>query len=307
MKNMLFLFLMILFTTPLLAREKPVVIVYSDNNKNYIAPARAFKDKLARQIKAYYLGENLSQATATMTNIMKQDPALIFALGARAAWFSKMATKNHQRTKVIFAMVINWQRYDLLGGQNNIMGISSDIAPGIQLFNLGLVSPQVKRVGVIYSQSHSAETITQAKKAADLLGLTLSTEPIERADSFKRAWRKISSEIDAYWVLTDPVLYTLENIYWLNERCLKEKIICIGQSENITKLGILLSINPDEENIGIQAAAMAKHVLNGRTETMKKIVTPIATHVTFNRATAEKIGIHVDEQILSLVNDVVNE
>lgn len=307
MMQSLLITLVLAFSTSVFAENNPVIILYSDNNESYHAPANAFKKKQSSRVIEYYLkGDSLASESAVMDSIMAEKPSIIFALGARAAWFSKTATMNHLETKVIFAMVINWKRYNLLDGQSNITGISSEISPGTQLFNLSLISPKIQRVGVIFSKSYSDAMIVKAKAAAELLGLEIVAEPINRAGAFQRTWRKISQDIDAYWVLADPVLYTLENVHWLNNRCLREKIICIGQSSNITKLGVLLSINPDEENLGVQAAALSARVQEPSfSHLFGQIQDPIATKVTFNRNTARKIGIKVNSLVLSLVNDVV--
>ena len=292
----------------LFAMEQPIVILYSDNNQSYMEPAQIFKEKQTQKVLEFSLHGNVDQAPEIMSELMGHKPALIFALGARAAWFAKVATKQNLDTKVLFAMVINWQRYNLLDGQPNMLGISSDIAPGTQLFNLSLISPKAKRIGVIYSEKFSQTIIEEAEKAAQLLGLELVATSIENAGSLKRAWRLMASDIDSYWVLTDPELYTMGNIHWLSERCLKEKIVCIGQSTNITKLGVLLSINPDDENIGLQAVGLAKRfLLNENLNGSGKVVDPIGTKVTFNRSTADKIGLTVNAQTLSMVNQVVKE
>lgn len=304
------LFLLFLFSANIFAEDHhPIVILYSDKSESYHAPAEAFIKKQSHTVLEYYLNDDgFSTGSAIMNNIMMQKPALIFALGARAAWFAKAATVNRLETKVIFAMVLNWQRYNLLDGQKNIVGISNDISPGTQLFNLSLLSPNVKRVGVIYSKFYSQDMIKQAKDATELLGLELIAEPTSRAEGFKRSWRKISQNIDAYWVLSDPGLYTLDNVHWLNNRCLREKIICIGQSKNITKLGVLLSINPDEVNLGVQAAALSKQIHDDVSGNyLGNIQAPIATTVTLNRRTANMIGIKIDKQVLSLVNHIVDE
>ncbi|MDH3325382.1 MAG: hypothetical protein OEM38_01535 [Gammaproteobacteria bacterium] len=308
MKIVLLLLLLILIPVsyPAVAAEGPVVILLSDDSSAYHGPANAFKSKQKVNTLEYNLKGDVENAPAVLREIMLTKPSLIFALGAKAAFFSKIATVGRLETKVIFAMVINWQRYNLLDGQKNIIGISTDIAPGTQLFNLGLLSNNIKKIGVIYSDEYSHEVIIKAKQAASLLGLELVLLPIKQANGFNQAWRKISSSIDAYWVLRDPVLYTMENMHWLIERCLKEKVLCIGQSDNITKLGILLSINPDAANIGVQAASIAKQIINEPTPSTV-IRDPIGTNISININTAKKIGLTLNPNVLSMVNEVIGD
>ena len=290
------------------AAERPTIILFSDDSQSYRQPAEVFKHKHKRKILEYSLEGRLENVAAIMEQVMAQKPALIFALGAKAAWFAKTATKDHLDTQVLFAMVINWQHYDLLDGQPNMTGISAEISPGTQLFNLSLLSPQAKRVGVIFSEKFSRETISKAQQAARQLGLELVLEPVQQAEQFQTAWRKMSSSIDAYWVVSDPVIYTLKNVYWLNDRCLKERVLCLGQSDNIAKLGVLLSINPDIDHIGDQAASLAEQLLRQRhSKASGKIHDPIATNVTLNVRSARMMALQIPKQVFSLVNTVVGK
>lgn len=289
--------------------ERPVIILLSDSLPVYEQPVSAFENKISgtSKIVTFNLKGDIQNAPAVMTQLMANKPSLIFALGAKAAWFSKLATRDHPETAVIFAMVLNWQRYELLDKQQNIAGISADVAPGTQLFNLGLFAPQIKRVGVIYNPTHSAATLTKAREAAALVGIELIARPINQAVEVERDWRQISSKIDAFWVLNDPVVYTLTNIYWLRDRCLKERMICIGQSDNATRLGLMLSVNPNSASIGMQAATMAEAILHsGVNPRSLGVQDPLGTWLTVNTKTAEKVGLVLDPKSLSVVDELVS-
>jgi len=285
---------------------RPVVALLSDDNTIYKQALDSFKGSINRNVLVYDLGGDIKKAPEVLKSIMQRKPALIFALGAKAAWFAKSATRDKTDTAVLFAMVLNHKRYQLHDGQANVTGISADVAPGTQIFNLSLFSPGIKRIGVIYSQTHSTETLLSAQRAAGILGIELVAESIERAKEFPRAWRKMSDMVDAFWVLNDPVLYTLENIYWLKDRCLKERVICTGQSDNITRLGVLLSVSPDVKGVGVQAAAMAHDILNrGRKPASLGIKPPLGTLLTLNESTAKKIGLVISESARSVLTDVI--
>ena len=290
--------------------DRPVAILLSDVLPVYEQPVAAFENKISgtSKIVTFNLKGDIQNAPAVMTQLMAHKPSLIFALGAKAAWFSKLATRNHPETAVIFAMVLNWQRYELLDKQPNIAGISADVAPGTQLFNLGLFAPQIKRVGVIYNPAHSAATLAKAREAAALVGVELIAKPINQAVEVERDWRQISSKIDAFWVLNDPVVYTLTNIYWLRDRCIKERVVCIGQSDNATRLGLMLSVNPNSASIGMQAAAMAEAILHGGVNPGSLgVQDPLGTWLTVNTKTAEKVGLALDPKSLSVVDEIVSD
>lgn len=297
------------FTTVAAPAVRPVAILLSDSLPAYEQPVAAFENKISdtNRVVTFNLKGDIQNATVVMTRLMEHQPSLIFALGAKAAWFSKLATRDHPETAVIFAMVLNWQRYELLDNQRNIAGISADVAPGTQLFNLGLFAPQIRRVGVIYNPAHSAKTLEKAREAAALIGVELVARPIDQASEVERDWRRISNNIDAFWVLNDPVVYTLNNIYWLRDRCLKERMTCVGQSDNATRLGLMLSVNPNVASVGMQAASMADAILRRSVSPASLgVQDPLGTWLTVNTKTAEKIGIVLDTVSLSAVDATVS-
>ncbi|GAB4346503.1 MAG: hypothetical protein Kow0089_23890 [Desulfobulbaceae bacterium] len=203
-------------------------------------------------------------------------------------------------------MVINWQKYGLLEGQNNIAGISSEVNPGNQFLNLSIFAPDVRRVGVIYSPVHSGEIVEQARGAVQMLGLELVERPIKYSRSFRRTYRELAGEVDGLWILNDPVTFTVENMSWLENRCITDRLVCIGQSRSLTEMGLLLSVRPDISNIGVQAASMAKNILlRGQSPASIGVMEPLGTQISVNRRTAERIGIRLSDQALSMATEVI--
>jgi ABC-type uncharacterized transport system substrate-binding protein len=116
----------------------------------------------------------------------------------------------------------------------------------------------------------------------------------------------LASEVDAIWLPTDPVLYTLENIHWLKRQCVKDRLICIGQSDNVVKLGLLLAVNPDIPSIGGQAATLATQILSlGVKPAQIGVQDPLGTRLTLNAKTASKIGVKLANEVLILADEVI--
>ncbi|MCI5223395.1 MAG: hypothetical protein D3924_12150, partial [Candidatus Electrothrix sp. AR4] len=162
-----------------------------------------------------------------------------------------------------------------------------------------------KRVGVIYS-AYSREVLKEAEKAAEILEIELYSKEITRSKDFKRSFKEISGKVDAFLVLNDPVVYTLDNMDWLKMRCLKEKLPCIGQSRNIAELGLVLSITPDMADIGLQAASMAKNIINRQQRpNFIGVMAPLGTQVVINRKTAERIGLTLDQSSIDMATGVI--
>ncbi len=259
-------------------------------------------------VHVFNLYGDINRASDIMADIFARKPALILTLGAKASYIAKTWTADRQDIPVIFAMVLNWQKYGFLVGQKNMAGITTNIEPGVQFANLSMFAPNVRRIGVIYSKEHSMETINRAKAAADLLGLDLIAKPIRRTKDFQRTFKEMSKDIDAFWIVADPVIYTLNNMTWLAKRCIKEKIVCISQSRNIARQGIMLAIDPDIANIGSQAASMAKRIILKKESPVSiGVQPPLGTSIIVNMKTAREIGVTISETALNMATEIINK
>ncbi|MFC1524739.1 ABC transporter substrate binding protein, partial [Thermodesulfobacteriota bacterium] len=185
--------------------EDRISVILSDSEAAYSLPVAAFIREVNRPVKIYNLQGDIDNAPLIMKSIFESDSRLILALGAKAAFIAKTWTKERQEIVVIFAMVLNWERYNLTADQDNIAGIAADVSLGTQFANLALFAPQVSRVGVVYSKQYSEAKIIKARKEAAKLGLELVAEAVDRPDDFKRAFRSMSDKVDAFLLFPDPV------------------------------------------------------------------------------------------------------
>ncbi len=294
-------------TMLLAGSEQPVVILLSDEEGAYSDPIASFTAEVNLPVKLYNLKGDVELASDVMAEIINLKPKLIFALGAKAAVISKIWTADHPEIPVVFAMVLNWERYGLIGRQGNVAGIAYDVAPGTYLANLSMLSSEINQIGVIYSREHSSQFIEAARKSAEILNLKLVEKVIENPQEFQRAFKGMEGKIDSYWILSDPIVYTLENISWLERRCINNKIICLGPSENVAKLGVVLSVDPDQKNMGSQAASISKSILQYNQQPGRiGVMPPIGTRLYINLKTANKIGLRISQNALDQATKVID-
>ncbi|WP_339137989.1 MAG: ABC transporter substrate binding protein [Candidatus Electrothrix sp. GW3-4] len=283
----------------------PVAVLLSDNDSVYNEPVEAFRAEIDSPVSLFNLQGDIKKDPLLKEKLLSIHPRLIFALGAKAAFTAKLWTREYQEIPVLFAMVLNWKRYNLLD-QKNMAGIAAEIAPGTKFANITILSPGIKRIGVIYS-SYSRETLQRAKEAAEIFNIELYGKEIDRPTDFKLHFKKIRRKIDAFFVLNDPVLYTLDNMDWLNTRCIKGKLPCIGQSKNIAEHGLVLSINPDISDIGSQAASMAKNIINRHQRPdLIGVMAPLGTQIIINQTTAQRIGLKLRQASLDMATQIID-
>ncbi len=298
--------LLLALVGPSMAQTPSVAILLSDREEAYQRPTRYFQDEFGGATSTFNLEGDIGNAPVVMTAVLASQPSVIFALGAKAAYAAKLWTADRQDIPVIFSMVLNWEKYVVPGEQKNIAGIDANVDPGTQLANLLMVSPEVKRIGLVYSSEYSQQIVLKIKNAARILGVEIDDRTVGTPREFRRTYKELSEKIDGFWILNDPVFYTIDNISWLEDRCIKDQIVCIGHSENIAKLGILLSVEPDPANIGLQAAALAKGFLDQRqTPARVGVMPPLGTRLFLNTTTASKIGLHLSDTALEMASEIV--
>lgn len=277
-----------------------VAVLLSDSLASYQEPVDTFGEEIGLPLKQYNLGGDLNRVIQLREQVFRDKPDLILAVGAKAAYAAKIWTRDHQEIPVVFIMVLNWQRYQLLDGQGNISGIAMETGPGTQLANMAMFTPKARRIGVIYSKEF-LEPFTQAQKAAQLIGLELIGSQIDSAKEFKRAFKELADKVDGFWMLNDPTLFTLDNVDWFRERCIKDHLVCIGEAEEMARTGLLLSIAPDHQNIGSQAASVAMNILQHHQKPQDVgVMDPISTHISVNLATAAKLGMDIKQLPLEM-------
>lgn len=289
------------------AEERWVAVIKSSTEDVFSSPVRSFADSMSYQVRHFNLQGDWKNSAKIFKKFNANKPTLIFALGAKAAYAAKIWTKKHQDIPVIFAMVLNWKKYNLLSGQTNIVGISSEVNPGNLFLNLSMFAPKVQRIGVVFSPEHSKETVEQARATIEKMGLKLLESYAVTTEDFKSSYKQIRNIIDALWVPSDPVVFTLKNMTWLERKCVQDKLVCVGPSRNLAKMGILLSVRPDISNIGVQAASMAKNIMErGQDPKTIGVMAPLGTNIIFNKRAANLIDLKVSPRVADMATEIID-
>jgi len=305
-KSVIFLLLWLLPVTVQANTNGRIIALLSSDQQGFYKSLATFQAGVENKVPAFTLQGDMAHDSALMDRLLADQPSLIFALGAKAAYLAKIWTKKQQDVSVLFAMVLNWEQYRLLEGQDNMVGISYEVEPGNQFLSLSMFAPEIKRIGVIYDPKHSVALVNKAREAAALLNLTLVERQISSSRDFRRIYRQLADEVDGMWILNDPVTYTLNNMSWLSKRCIKDRLVCLGQGINLTEVGVMLSVRTDIGGVGSQAASMAKNILDNRMDTtVVGVMPPLGTYISLNKHTAARIGVAISTQAIGMANEVI--
>src|SRR3990170_1185821 len=188
-------------------------------------------------------------------------PDLILAIGI---WALQVVVEEIRDIPVVFAMVLN--PTTVIGQEaRNITGASMNVPIEQQIALLKGVSPQVRRIGVIYDPEKTGFLVRQAERIAHPQGVRLITKAIASSKDAFAALDAMHGEIDALWILPDLTVLAPKVVQYMLLFSFRNRIPLLGLSENQARMGALLGLSFESgRDIGVQAGELANEVLSGK-------------------------------------------
>jgi len=238
----------------------------------------------------YDLKGDIDEGKGVIKNIKdnKQKPDLILAVGILATTLVKEQFTN---IPIIFCMVINHERFNLEG--SNITGISSEASIRDQFGILKELLGTGKNVGVIYDPKETGGIISEAVSIAGKSNFNLVKTEVTSGDQVASALKNMVNKIDALWIVPDGTVVTKESLEIILKMSLKHRLPVFCTSSAIVRAGALVSISPDYRQTGIQAAQLARTLLNNSTVISLGVKQPDKLKVTLNTQTAGVIRVDI--------------
>ncbi len=278
-----------------------VLIVRSDDLPQYSDPIAAFRDAIGEPTQILDISGPREEAEARVREATARTaPSGVYALGARAAVLSRSLLPA---TPMVFSMVVGWNRYALEEGP--VTGVSVEIPVDALFTRFKLLLPRLARIGLISSRETDPHLIAAARAAALDLNLTLVEESVAGADEVAGAYRRMRAEIDALWMVPDPLVVTRENFAYLAQRARHDGVAFLGFSENFVRAGALLSVAPSYATMGSQAAALLARLLVSPT-TPPGVQPPVGSQLVVNADTARRLGLNLDATAIGMADLVID-
>jgi putative ABC transport system substrate-binding protein len=171
-----------------------------------------------------------------------------------------------------------------------------------QIDLLKKLAPKAKKVGVLYSSSEDNSILQAkvAKQAIEALGMEYVEKTVTSTNDVQQVTQSLVSKVDAIYIPTDNILASSMPIVSEAANAAKIPVIC-GES-NMVKAGGLATIGIDYYKLGLQTGQMAIKVLKGEAKPATMPVESLKDmEYTINKATAEKIGITIPDDLKQYV------
>lgn len=164
-----------------------------------------------------------------------------------------------------------------------------------QLDLLRLALPEQKNLAVLWgpaSRGQQAELLNVATER----GLRLLGAHVERGDALYPTLRQLLGEADVLLAIADPLIYNSSSIQNILLASFRARVPLIAFSPAYVKAGALMAIYSTPAQIGSQAGAMARSLLQGRT--LAALQFPLQFNLQVNQHVAHSLGLHLDESAL---------
>ena len=275
-----------------------VVILNSDNSiEKYSRAQAAFREALAAPALDIDLGDRSLDERKVREILCREDPEIVYCIGSRAL---QLARTMVSEKKLVFSSVINWRR---LGLGKGAFGVSNEMPPGAQLTLYRMFFPDIRKIGVLYSEAYNREWFASATRAAAEVGIRLVGKPVQKDP--EQALASIIAEVDAVWLIADPVILSeQQSVIRLFEMATARKKAVITYDEVFADLGPALIISVDAPTIGRQAAGLAHRLVSGE-RVEERIQNPGGTSVILNLKKVAESGLRLNEEALDSVDRII--
>lgn len=281
--------------------ESGGILVLNSNTavKNYELAQSAFEANSAEIKAKINLGDNSANADTVRRQIQQVNPEIIYAIGSKAYLLAHDIAEDR---KIVFSSVLNWQRLPM---GKNAYGVSNELFSGMQLMTYRYFFPNLKKIGVVYSENFNKEWLSRALETIKDMGMELVSLPISESAELAPALKKLLPEVDALWLISDPVvLADQESALEIFSQSATMKKPVIAYAEIFSTLGATLVISADISTMGVQAAGLSKDLLEHK-EVLQPVIDPAGSYIMLNMKKVKEYGLDLNNEALGSVNQII--
>ncbi len=299
-KNILMFCLFLFLAGNVSAEEVPdILLLNSDASiEKYKIAQEEYKKTISYKVTEYTI-EGFEGETSELYRAISRNPyRLIYCIGTKAYL---TAIKHAPEKTILFSSIMNWRR---LPQGDSVFGISNELHPMMHLMHFKNLFPDMKNIGVLYSREINEQWMVQSKEDAKKAGINIIGETVPDMDQTKESLDKILPEMDALWLIPDPmIISSRKNVISIIQACDKKKIPVFSYNRVYSKLGATLIVAVDDSTVGRQAAVMSENILSGHLP-QDNVQLPAGSHITVNLNKIKEFGIPYNHDALDTINHI---
>lgn len=280
--------------TVLLINSDSSVDVYSSSQKGFLNAYEGKVDSIDLNDKKW---NSINKLKSTLYDIY---PDVVYCIGTKAYL---LANKFLPEKSIVFSSTVSYQN---LPKNENTVGISSRLHPGMELMTLKMFFPEIKEIGVIYSNKYHRNWMKTAQENAIKMNMKLKKIKCDSVRGMTAAELKKLDRVDALWLTPDPGAFqNSKTLKMVLDYCLLKKIPVFSYSPKLfVHDSVVISVSVDTETIGRQSAIIVNDIMNGKSPRCK-LCYSAGTVITVNRKRADSMGLKIDENAMSSANKII--
>ena len=274
--------------------QKSAVAVQTFRIRPYDQVVSGFETSFEGKVQTICICDDSN--AAIFSQIEKKPYDIVLSVGLKA--LTKVLFIKE--TPIIYLMVLDPP--EVAYAKHNIFGISMTAHPEVQLAIIRKTMPWVQKIGILYG-SHTAGLYVQlAKHAAKNKSLVLVDQKTADPRQFVNHLKKMTSEIDIFWMIPDIETLTSENIELLLLMSVENKKPILTFSEKFVELGAFMAISVDPDEMGKLAGRLAQKILDAPDEDLERVEYVEQISVTINNKLLNKLDIQFEKNAIEDIN-----
>jgi putative tryptophan/tyrosine transport system substrate-binding protein len=289
---------LLFFISVIICLLQSETILVMDSNakvKKYTETIDAFRKSINQDFTVLDLSD--MSAKEVKNALYDIYPDIVYAVGAKAYQY---ANAYIPEKTIYFSSIIDFKKFDIHGKR---YGISNELHSGMQLTLIKSVFPNVKSLGVMYSQ-HTENILHDLHQNAQKIGIRLIPLKITKAPMERAKLESFIKDSDALMIIPDPLLLSntarVSTFFNLTK---KYKKAVIAYHELFINYGAVLALSVDNPTIGRQVAMMIQN--HSSNEQTMAIQYPVGTHIIFNKHEADKLGLTINPDIAQITTKIL--
>ncbi len=280
--------------------EPKILVINSDASvAKYAIAGESFKKAITYPVHEINLSDSKHMASYVKQTLKTHSYDSIYCIGTQAYM---AAHKYAGKTDIIFSSAINWRRLPV---NKNTYGVSNELHTAAQLMLFRYIFPDIRKIGIFYSDRFNKQWARRCVEEGNKIGIEIICRKITDNDLSPAEFARQFKEIDAFWLISDPVLISgknrLEKVF---NSCHRKKIPVFSYSDAFEKFGTVLTVSVDIPTVGRQVARMAQDLLSTKTIN-PKVQLPAGSHMTLNLKKVNEYGLNYSEDALALINRII--
>ena len=243
---------------------------------------------------------NTATAVQIARNFAGEKPDVIVAISTPSAQAVASAARD---IPIIFSAVTDPLDAKLVTNQEKpggwVTGVSALVPIGKHLDLIAKITPQAKRIGVIYNagEANSVTLLKLLKQESNARGMTIVEATVVSSGDVATAARSLVGRSDVIYIPTDnTVASALESVIQVGIN--NQLPVYAGDTDSVAR-GAIASLSYNYHDVGRQTAQIVLRVLKGEKPGEIAVESPTKLELHINLKAAQAMEVEVPESLLS--------